>query len=72
MTDLLVEYVLELNSNPEALAAHEANPEQAARDFGLDEADIQLILDQDVAEIQKRCDSSPIDTKGTMIMFFKP
>lgn len=72
MTDLLVEYMVELNSNPEALAAHEANPEQAARDFGLDEEDIQLVVNQDVAEIQKRCDSSTTDTKGLMIMFFKP
>ncbi len=71
MTDLLVEYMVELNSNPEALAAHEANPEQSARDFGLSEDDIQLLVDQNTDEIQKRCDSSSIDTKGTMIIFFK-
>jgi|GEM_PF-3130333 len=71
MTDTLVDYMLELNSNPEALAQHEANPEEAARAFGLDESDIQLIIDQDTAEIERRCDSSTTETKGLMISFFK-
>lgn len=71
MTDTLVKYMMELNTNPEALAKHEANPEQSARDFGLSEDDVKLIASQDVAAIQKRLDASPLDTKGTMVIGFK-
>jgi len=71
MTDKLVEYMVEINSNPEALAAHKAKPEQAAKDFGLSEEEVQLIAEQNVDQIQQRCDSSSIDTKGTMVIFFK-
>jgi len=63
--------MVELNSNPEALLQHENDPEQAARDFGLNEEDIQLIINLDIAEIERRCDSSTSETKGLMILNFK-
>lgn len=71
MTDKLVEYMVELNENTDALERHNEDPEGAAADFGLDAADIELIVNQDVEEIKRRCESSPIDTSGTMILFFK-
>jgi len=71
MTDKLVEYMVELNTNPEALQNHNADPIKAAADFGLDKNDVELIKNQDVAEIKRRCESSSIDTKGVMIGFFK-
>jgi len=71
MTDKLVEYMVELNTNPDALKKHDADPIKAAADFGLEDKDIELIKNQDVEEIKKRCESSSIDTKGTMIGFFK-
>lgn len=71
MTDKLVEYIIELNENPEALEKHNADPEAAASEFDLDDADIEIIKNQDVEEINKRCDSSPLDTSGTMVGFFK-
>lgn len=70
MTDRLVEYIIELNENPDALEKHNADPEAAAANFGLDEADINLIRNQDVEEIKRRCESSSVDTSGTMISFF--
>lgn len=71
MTDKLVEYMLELNANPEALEAHNVNAEDAARAFGLDESDIELIKSGDVEEIQRRCDSSSLDTSQAILGFFK-
>lgn len=71
MTDKLVEYVIELNSNPSALEKHNADPECAAADFGLDKNDITLIKNEDAEEITKRCESSSTDTKGAMVGFFK-
>jgi len=71
MTDKLVEYIIELNESPEALEKHNADPETAAAEFGLDDADIEIIKNQDVEEINKRCDASPLDTSGTMVGFFK-
>ncbi|MGB0897597.1 MAG: hypothetical protein ACPGSN_00005 [Psychrobium sp.] len=70
MTDKLVEYIIELNESPEALEKHNADPETAAAEFGLDESDLDLIRNQDVEEIKKRCEASPTDTSGVMIGFF--
>lgn len=70
MSDKLVEYMLELNSNPEALEAHNLDAESAARDFGLNEEDVSLIVAGDVEEIKKRCDSSPLDTSNAILGFF--
>lgn len=71
MTDKLVEYMVEVNKNPEALAKHKASPEAAAKEFGLEDCDVKLITDNNVDEIQKRCDSSPTDTKGLAILTYK-
>jgi len=71
MTDKLVEYVIELNTNPEALKKHNENPERAAADFGLDKKDIAVISNQDTQEIKRRCESAPGDVKSKMVTFFK-
>jgi len=71
MTDKLVEYVIELNTNPEALKKHNENPEIAAADFGLCETDVSIIANQDTEEVKKRCASSTKDVKNTMVCFFK-
>lgn len=72
MTDKLVEYVIELNSSPEALEKHNQDCEQAARDFGLDENDVQLMKEQNVNEIKKRCAACSEDTEKHIVSFFKP
>ena len=71
MTDKLVEYVVELNTNPDALAKHQANSEAAAKAFGLDEADVKLITDENVDAIKARCASCTDDPKHHVISFFK-
>jgi hypothetical protein len=54
MSDKLCEYLLDLNERPELLAKHNADPLGAARDYGLDEADIALIDDENYDEIKSR------------------
>jgi len=71
MTDKLVEYVIELNTNPEALEKHNTDPANAAAEFGLDTKDISIITNKDTEEVKQRCASSTKDVKNTMICFFK-
>jgi len=71
MKDKLVEYVVELNTNPAALEKHHEDIEKAAKDFGLDESDVKLMTTQDADAIKKRCATCSSDTKNHFIMFFK-
>ena len=52
--DKLVDYIVELNANADMLAKHNADPEQAARDYGLSEDDIELVKSQDHEAIKAR------------------
>ena len=67
MKDRLVDYMTEINKNPELMANHKADPKKAAEDFGLEAGDVKLITDQNSAEIEKRCvkSSSPIQINFT-------
>ena len=71
MKDKLVEYVVELNTNPAALEKHHENIEKAAQEFGLDESDVKLMTTQNTSAIKERCAACESDTKHHIIMFFK-
>jgi len=71
MKDKLVEYVVELNTNPAALEKHHENIEKAAKDFGLDESDVKLMTTQDTDAIKERCASCESDTQNHIVAFFK-
>ena len=71
MKDKLVEYVVELNTNPAALEKHHENIEKAAQDFGLEESDVKLMTTQDTGAIKERCASCSSDTKNHIVAFFK-
>lgn len=71
MNDKLVEYVIELNTNPAALEKHHENIEKAAKDFGLEKSDVQLMTTKNVDEIKTRCSACDSDTKEHLIFFFK-
>jgi hypothetical protein len=71
MKDKLVEYVVELNTNPEALEKHQANSKTAAQEFGLEQEDVKLITDENVDEIKARCASCTDDPHHHVVTFFK-
>lgn len=71
MKDKLVEYVVELNSNPAALEKHHENIEKAAQEFGLEESDVKLMTTQDTDAIKERCSACTGDTKNHIVYFFK-
>ena len=52
--DKLVECIMEMNSNPDMMARYHNNPVEAAQAFGLAEADVALIANDDQAAIQAR------------------
>ena len=52
--DKLVDYIVELNADSEMLAKHNADPEGAARSYGLSEDDVELIKAQDHEAIKAR------------------
>ena len=70
MKDKLVEYVVELNTNPAALEKHHENIEKAAQDFGLEESDVKLMTTQNVDAIKERCASCESDVKNHIVLFF--
>ena len=52
--DKLVDYIVELNADANLLAKHNADPEGAARAYGLSEDDIKLVVSQDHDAIKAR------------------
>lgn len=54
--DKLVEYMVELNSNADLMAKHNADPAAAAKAYGLDSHDINLIVNNDFEAIKERFD----------------
>lgn len=67
MSDKLVEYILEINANPELLEKHMANPEETAINYGLLPEDVALITSEDKEEIKKRLEAQNYDVKGMML-----
>lgn len=67
MSDKLVEYILEINANPELLEKHMANPEETAIKYGLLPEDVALITSEDKEEIKKRLEAQNYDVKGMML-----
>jgi len=55
MKDQLVDYMIEINKDPELMAKHKVDAKKAAEDFGLNADDIKLITDKNNQEIEKRC-----------------
>lgn len=54
MTDRLVEFVQELDTNPELLAKYKASPKEVAEAYGLEPKDIELLLSNDMDALEKR------------------
>ncbi|WP_150139033.1 hypothetical protein [Candidatus Enterovibrio escicola] len=67
MSDKLVEYILEINANPELLEKHMANPVESASDYGLPTEDVELIANDDKEAIKERLESQNHDVKGMML-----
>lgn len=67
MSDKLVEYILEINANPELLEKHMDNPAESASDYGLPAEDVELIANDDKEAIKERLESQNYDVKGMML-----
>jgi hypothetical protein len=68
MTDLLVDFIAKLSTDAEIAKKYKADPAGAMTDFGVSEADQQLLLSGDTAAIKKRFEDagSPIQIIGSI------
>jgi hypothetical protein len=54
MTDKLVEFVQELDQNPELQEKYQANPKEVAESYGVAADDVELLLSNDMDALDKR------------------
>jgi len=55
MKDRLIDYMVELNGDPELMAQFKENPRQAAQKYNLYPEDIALLAEQKQSDIIMRC-----------------
>ena len=72
MHDKFHEYMMQLNTDTNLLAKHNANPETAALDFGLSADDAALIAGGDTAAIKKRCGDFDSAAAEMLVTFYSP
>lgn len=58
MADLLVDFIAKLSTDAEIAKKYKTDPEGAMADFGLSQADQQLLLKGDKSAIKKRFDDA--------------
>lgn len=54
MTDKLVDFVQELDQNPELQEKYQTDPKTVAEHYGLSAEDVELLLSNDIDAIEKR------------------
>lgn len=54
MTDKLVDFVQELDQNPELQEKYRSDPKTVAEGYGLNAEDVELLLSNDIDAIEKR------------------
>jgi hypothetical protein len=54
MADKLVDFVQELDQNPELQEKYQSNPKAVAESYGLEAEDVDLLLSNDMDAIEKR------------------
>lgn len=55
MADPLLDYMVKISEDPDLMSRHNSDPAKAARDYGLNEDDIQVITSGDPVKIKQRC-----------------
>ena len=69
MQQKIYDYMMKLNTDSSLLAKHNANPELAAREFGLPDADVALLASGDDNAIKDRF-SGPESADSTLLVAF--
>ncbi|NQY63663.1 MAG: hypothetical protein HRT38_07980 [Alteromonadaceae bacterium] len=68
MTDRLVDFIVELNKDPQLVENYKISPRQIAEDYGLDSDDVKMLEDNDQEAIMKRCDKKGVEIKGMIML----
>lgn len=70
MSDRLIEYMIQLDTDSNLLAQHTANPRQTASNFGVAPEDVELIVNGTQESLQKRC--GDFNHRGKLLTFHTP
>lgn len=63
--DRLVDFIQELDTNPDLLKKYQENPKETAEKYGLEPSDVKVVVENNQTEINKRFEEKRLSPQRT-------